>query len=232
MTISGVAVNADVIYNKKYDAYIRPDSYDFNTARCANNDYKLLSLDGEVVLDCGAHIGCFTRKALKVAKHVISVEPDPGNYSVLEINANRDIFGVYKSTSTLINRAVVNKEDSEDQCYLYTTADGFHSGIFSTVMKRGERPVIPVKSIVWEDLLEKYKPSVVKVDVEGAEYNWLDGTKLPKFVKQVSMEVHLNRKEWRIKKAVELVNSFKGWETLREPKIKGKHWATIATWRR
>ena len=64
-----------------------------------------------VVLDCGAHIGLFTRKALDAgARKVIAIEPGPENLECLRRNLKEDIArgavvvypkGVWDSESTL-----------------------------------------------------------------------------------------------------------------------------------
>lgn len=47
---------------------------------------------GDVVLDCGAHIGLFTRKALSMgARMVIAIEPSPKNLECLKRNLKDDI---------------------------------------------------------------------------------------------------------------------------------------------
>ncbi|MCS7121544.1 MAG: FkbM family methyltransferase [Archaeoglobaceae archaeon] len=43
-----------------------------------------------VVVDAGAHVGLFTIYASRKAKKVIAIEPNPKNYSLLELNIKRN----------------------------------------------------------------------------------------------------------------------------------------------
>ena len=47
---------------------------------------------GDTVVDCGAHVGLFTKLALKQgADRVVAIEPDPSNVACLESNLAREI---------------------------------------------------------------------------------------------------------------------------------------------
>ena len=68
------------------------------------------------------------------------------------------------------------------------------------------------------------------MDCEGAEFDLLS-KRLPSFVKQIALEIHLGKKEWR-EKAHSIVRTFADWECVVQPKLGGKHWFTLAGWRR
>ena len=42
--------------------------------------------EGDTVIDCGAHIGSFTRLALANKANVIAIEPEEKNFELLKIN--------------------------------------------------------------------------------------------------------------------------------------------------
>jgi FkbM family methyltransferase len=123
-------------------------------------------LAGDVVLDCGAHVGVFTREALSQgARLVIAIEPAPDNIECLrrnfaaEIAAGKVIVypkGVWDRDDTLVLREV----------------DG-NSARDTIVMDRGisTRPVpvplVPIDELVSELGLQRV--SFIKMDIEGAE---------------------------------------------------------------
>ena len=96
---------------------------------------------------------------------------------------------------------------------------------------KGGREKITVNSINFLQELHKYKPSVLKIDCEGGEYDILR-IPLPNFVKQVTVEIHLTKKEWRNYKSTKLLKLFQGWKVHKEPVIGEKNWHTIGAWYR
>lgn len=125
---------------------------------------------GDVVLDCGAHVGVFTSKALeRGASKVVAIEPEPKNVICLNRNFEKEIAagkvvvypkGVWNSETTLsLNVASTN------------------SGSNSVVLPSGTSTVqIPVTTI--DKIVEELKlPRVnfIKMDIEGAEREALRG---------------------------------------------------------
>jgi FkbM family methyltransferase len=125
---------------------------------------------GDVVLDCGANVGAFTRKALsRGAGLVVSIEPVPENVECLRRNFAREIAdgrvivyakGVWdKDASLEIHRGKTSAWDS-------FVVDGVS----------GERlPVATIDSIVRELALGRV--DAIKIDVEGAEKRALVGAR-------------------------------------------------------
>jgi FkbM family methyltransferase len=130
---------------------------------------------GDVVIDCGANVGTFTREALNAgAAKVISVEPSEGNVESLrrnfaaEIAAGRVVvypkgvwhreevleFSVYDN-SALDSFVMRERNDSETKAHLV------------------KLPVTTVDKIVAELKLEKVH--FIKMDIEGAERHALRG---------------------------------------------------------
>jgi tRNA G37 N-methylase Trm5 len=64
------------------------------------NEYTRYGIDikpGDIVLDCGANVGIFTKYALnKGAKHVYAFECDPSNYECLILNIQEPNVGLIK----------------------------------------------------------------------------------------------------------------------------------------
>ena len=65
-----------------------------------DNEYTRYGIDiipGDIVLDCGANVGIFTKYALnKGAKHVYAFECDPSNYECLILNIQEPNVGLIK----------------------------------------------------------------------------------------------------------------------------------------
>ena len=125
---------------------------------------------GDVVMDCGAHVGVFTHHALaRGASKIIAIEPEPVNVECFRRNFAREIAdgvvvlvpkGVWSSESTLeLSVATVN------------------SGMNSVVSDQGGAKIkIPVTTI--DRMLENLGVSrvdFIKMDIEGAEREALAG---------------------------------------------------------
>lgn len=128
---------------------------------------------GDIVLDCGASIGPFTKKALAAgAKLVVAIEPSPENIECLrrtfsnEINAGRVIVypkGVWNQKDELsfkleklsVSDRIIQKPEEGDQNRIIHI------------------PVTTIDNIVSELKLEKV--DFIKMDIEGAEQKAMMG---------------------------------------------------------
>jgi FkbM family methyltransferase len=210
---------------KVNEVLCRESTADADIVKEIGRSYGWLDVKGKVVLDIGANIGAFTCWALEQgALQVIAIEPDPLNYNML-----------WKNTCQLSNKLIVqvavvedNFEDSFTE--LWRTDSGKNPGNYSLEVKGG-RTAIKVGTVGFKSILDNYHPHVIKVDCEGSEYRWLDGRRLPG-VNQVAVELHFGKKKWREDSAPKLVESFREWEVMKEPKLGGKLWHSVAGWRR
>ena len=200
----------------------REGTYDEAIVKEVGKVYSHLDVANKTVLDIGGNIGAScVLFASKGASRVVTVEPDAENFSLLEANTtglNVEAF----------HAAVVGTDD--ETVSLYLNDEGTNKAIHSTQPHRG-RSVVKVPAINFLALLEEVKPEVIKIDCEGAEYEFLKQP-LPEYVKQVVIELHLTKREWREVEANKIVKLFEGWICDREPKIEGKNWTTIASYRR
>ena len=202
----------------------REMTYDEYIVKEIERSYGMLDVAGSTVMDIGANIGAFTLWALKhEARQVIAFEPEPNNFEMLCLNtkAFRDI--VIASNSALIS-------GHETSLNLWVAPSGKNPGNSSLTARRG-RTSVAVHAFNFKKMLERYQPSVIKMDVEGAEYDLLTEP-LPLYVKQIAMEIHLND-SWMFDQAPELVEQFRGWKCIKKPVLDNPTlWQTLGAWKR
>ena len=126
---------------------------------------------GDVVVDCGAHVGVFTWKALEAgAAKVIAVEPDPNNLECLRRNFPKEI------AEGRVVLAAVGVWSKPGKMTL-NLGDGGNTGMNSMVMKGGGKSIdVPVVRL--DDLMQELgvkRVNFIKMDIEGAEREALAG---------------------------------------------------------
>lgn len=134
---------------------------------------------GDVVLDLGAHIGAASRLFLKKgAGRVIAVEADPANIPFLRRNLGR-------RPAVILAVAVGSKVG---RTAFYTRAD---QGYVGSVLPDPTRKKLTVPVIPFGGLLQQFRPTVLKVDIEFSEYGLAELRDLPSFVRVVAIELHI-----------------------------------------
>ncbi len=128
---------------------------------------------GDIVMDCGAHIGVFTWRALEAgAAKVIAVEPDPVNLECLRRNFPKEIAD---GRLVLAPVAVWSSPGSMKM----SLGQGGNTGVNSLVTEHGQRSidvrVTTVDLLVQELGLERI--DFIKMDIEGAEREALKGAR-------------------------------------------------------
>lgn len=128
---------------------------------------------GDVVLDCGANVGLFTRKALAAgASLVVAIEPGPENVECLRRNFAREIDagkvrvfpkGVWSSVTELSLN--VDPKNSAADSFVVTLSGS----------KTLKIPVTTIDNLVAELNLERV--DFVKMDIEGSERQALQGAR-------------------------------------------------------
>ncbi len=129
---------------------------------------------GDVVLDCGANVGVFTRAALRAgAKLVVAIEPAPENIECLRRNFVPEIAA---GRVIVYEKGVWDKDD-----FLTLQVDPHNSAADSFLIHReggveGKKvPLTTIDKLVAELKIEKV--GYIKMDIEGAEQRALAGAR-------------------------------------------------------
>ena len=180
---------------KGIKAMVRKDTSDeFVVKEVMGGAYnKLNILKTDTVLDIGLNIGMFTCFALKRgASFVSSYEPEEQNFKLAKYNINLNGF---KDKSKLNNKAVIGNNDKHR---IFSINLKRNKGAHSLIEKRGRNAVF-VECCNINEVLKEVKPSVVKIDCEGGEYEILKAVKSFKGIREMIMEfhhAHLNDKNY------------------------------------
>ena len=127
---------------------------------------------GDVVLDCGANVGVYTREALNAgAKLVVAIEPAPENIESLKRNFAAEIKA---GKVILVEKGVWDREDE-----MTLQVDPHNSAADSFVIHREggvagvKVPLTTIDKLVSDLKLERV--DYIKMDIEGAEQRALKG---------------------------------------------------------
>ncbi|MBI3683839.1 MAG: FkbM family methyltransferase [Acidobacteria bacterium] len=164
----------------------------FNLAEQARNIYGRNGRGvrpGDIVLDCGANVGVFTRASLKAgAKLVVAIEPAPENIECLRRNFTDEIAS---GKVVVYPKGVWDKED-----ILELHIDPHNSAADSFVIDKegwGKVEKVPLTTI--DKLVEELKierVDFIKMDIEGAETRALEGGRsiLAKFRPRLALSAY------------------------------------------
>jgi FkbM family methyltransferase len=128
---------------------------------------------GDIVLDCGANIGIYTRKALHSgARLVVAIEPGPENIECLERNFSREI----KEGKVIIYPKGV--WDRNEMLEMNINSEASWGDSFVRPAAGGTKELLPLTTID-QIVLELKLPRIdfIKMDIEGAERRAIAGAK-------------------------------------------------------
>ena len=209
----------NVFFSEKHQGYVREntlDEYIFGEVRSAYKDLEIKK--GDVVLDLGANIGAFAKQAAEKEAIVHCYEPEPNNFTLLQLNS---------PNTNNHKKAVVGKQNGNIELFINSKRN---KGIHMTRPVNG-RESIEVETVSFSDLINEIKPNKIKIDVEGAEYDFLP-YEFPSFVERLVMEIHFQYDpSWR-KLGREVHESMikQGFSSLKEFKDTGKNWHIIGAY--
>jgi FkbM family methyltransferase len=143
------------------------DMYEPGTTHVVKN----LLRPGMIAIDVGANIGYYSRVfARLVGKRgrVLAFEPDPETFAILERNAR-------KFTQVECHNAAV--VESPRRAVLYRAENPGTSSLWATSTRGGPIGTVTVEAVALDSLLQGVQPNLVKIDVEGAELEVLQGAR-------------------------------------------------------
>ena len=151
----------DFIFNEIYD-------WEFSPTRCIYEMWDCLMKEDDVVVDLGASIGFFTKKAARLTSRVIAVDGSPENFSCLVENTKDD------SNVACLNACVTG--DNSPDPYLWST--------------KGNPLHISMEKLFQIYNLEKI--DFFKCDIEGGEYDLFASTPqhILDRIDRISVETH------------------------------------------
>lgn len=129
---------------------------------------------GMQLIDIGAHIGLFSATASQLtgpSGKIICFEPTPGTFEVLS-----KTLRLNKCANVTAVQAAVSAAEGEATFYVSATA-ACNSNSLVKNKTEGELTPYPVKLVTIDSIVATYaiKPSLIKIDAEGAEYDVLKG---------------------------------------------------------
>lgn len=139
---------------------------------------------GGTFLDCGSNIGEVSRMASEYFDSVIAIEAHPETFA-RGVERCRHLNNI-----KFINAAVW----SENGNLMFVSSPENSTGATARPQKRlkgaGEDYYKQVESVSFSDLINCYSPRVIKMDIEGAEYEVLNSTNLNIECEWISIEFH------------------------------------------
>lgn len=213
-------------FTYRHTLLTRRDTYDHRIVRESRQYLQLMPCSEDVLLDIGANIGSVSAAFLDAGiRAAIAIEPEPDNFRVLLNN-----LAPYQERAIAL-RAAVAAESGVGNLWLN---QGPNKGTHSTVPRRG-RPTITVRVVALAILLRQYRPSLLKVDIEGAEYALSEVlADLPGHVRGLAIELHLARTKWRTQLAPLIVQSLQkqSFIAAKQPVLAGRRPGSLSVWKR
>lgn len=163
--INNMTVRFPARWSRYYPADYEQDNYSFLQKQLKK---------GVDVLDIGAHIGLFSACSSQLTGptgKIVCVEPTPGTFSILKETLRLN----HCDNVTPVMAAVSDKEGSAT-FYISHTA-GCNSNSLVKNKSENQLSAYDVKLVTIDSLVATYslKPSLIKIDVEGAELDALKG---------------------------------------------------------
>lgn len=131
-----------------------------------NNEYLhkgLVLNENDVVLDLGANIGAFCCRNFRNVKKIVAFEPEDVNFEFLSMNVSDN-----KAENIVpLKKAVVGNDDKVRDFYLGKVP------YYYSFLVKNNRKRVPVECVNINDVMAEYKPTKLKIDIEGSEWEVL-----------------------------------------------------------
>lgn len=165
-TINGMKVRFPARWSRYYKSVYEPDTYKL---------LKHFVKPGAHIIDIGAHIGLFTTCISQLVGpngKIICFEPTPETFSIL-----KETLRLNHCDNVIPVQAAVSDKNGSATFYASSADEACNSN--SLVKNRAEKDLsaYDVKLVTIDSIVEEYsvKPSLIKIDVEGAELDTLKG---------------------------------------------------------
>jgi FkbM family methyltransferase len=137
--------------------------------------------DSHTILDCGANVGVFAQVASQKFNKVVCVEANPTTYQRLLAN-------VYGLGVICLRNAVAGK--SGEEIIISNPAKTTSASCSRKPRLKEEGYYDRVNTVSLDDLCEVYRPEVIKLDIEGFEYEALESWTKRDGVSHLIIEFH------------------------------------------
>lgn len=198
--INGVKLQIpDELLSKRIAEKLESGRYEGHEANAA-----LMRVRGDTrVLELGSGLGYIASICAAIAGpgNVTTVEANPDMLPVVRGNLERNGF----ADVTLLHGAVTGQADAGDAIEFERTKAFWGASI----AREGSNPdaVVSVPLLRLSDLLKRYRPHIVIMDIEGAEQTLFDEA-WPAHVRSVMMELHPGRyPDTTIKKIIDCLSA-------------------------
>ena len=183
-TVKANGQNFVIYLRDEADSSVAAEIFKIKEYRFAD---EVIRSAGDAILDIGAHTGMFSIYARSLNPHVriVAMEPEPHNLELFKKHLlENKISGVEVLGAALAGRA--------GEYHLQLSPDSHAHRLSEQQAKQGS---LVVTTLTLADLLERYnldKVALLKLDIEGAEYEVLLSTESETFAKigAVAMEYH------------------------------------------
>lgn len=133
---------------------------------------KRLIKEGDIVVDCGAHIGYYTllfSQLVGDSGKVFAFEPDPTNFSLLQKNLKEN-----KIKNVVASNFAVSDKNGKCTFFLDKKSPAHHRLYSEGKMDKGE---IKINCVRLDDYFKNFKKEInlIKMDIEGAEGKAIKG---------------------------------------------------------
>lgn len=147
--------------------------------------FKKLISKGDNILEVGAHIGFITQIFEKLVSNtgkVLAIEPSPTNFKFLKFNTKKSTEKLQLALSDETKKGKfyidnfggftnsLNKKLAEDRTKFFRELQSYREDSLTNIN-------VNIETIDSVCKMKNLKPSFIKIDVEGAEYDVLKGAK-------------------------------------------------------
>jgi FkbM family methyltransferase len=148
-----------------HDKGISRDLYQFGIRKRTSTEMmKKILNQNKVVVDIGANIGYYALIEASMGAKVYAIEPVPDNYDVLNKNIE---LNKYENVKTY--NLAIGDETGKKTMYLSEKTN-----LHSMINKKGESIQVNIETLD-AFLSDKELPDIIRMDVEGYEYEILQG---------------------------------------------------------